>query len=142
MKEMIKRTRWILLALALPFVFASCEREDDINAIFRENTWYLTFIKDGDKERFTNKKYSINFVNDDFEVIMPNGTTINGNWSADGGDSHAFGCSNMRITGNFADDTIAERMYSILKNAKKYDGTTTWLQIIEDKNNYMQFYNW
>lgn len=142
MKDYIKKFKWALWALALPLLFASCEREDDINAIFRGSTWYLTYVKDGEKERYTQKKYSINFVNNNFEARMPGGATIKGIWYADGGESHAFSCSNIRITDSFAGDTIAEKMYSILKNAKRYNGTTTWLQIIQDKNTYMQFYNY
>lgn len=138
---MTRKIKWVILALALPLLFGACDREDDINAIFRGATWYLTYIKDGDKQSEAKKKYSIKFVNDNFEANTPGGAVIKGKWYADG-ESQAFGCSNINITGSFAGDTIAERMYSILVNAKRYSGTTTWLQIKQNNNTFMQFRNW
>ncbi|MBQ8336238.1 MAG: DUF4847 family protein [Bacteroidaceae bacterium] len=141
MKRMIKKINWLILTLALPLLLTSCEREDDINAIFRGTTWYLTYIKNGEKQSETKKRYSINFVNDNFEAVMSGGARITGKWRADGA-SHSFGCSNIHVTGSVAGDSIAEKMYSILTNAKRYSGTTTWLQIIQDNNTFMQFRNW
>ncbi len=138
-----RANRIIKFAALLIFActMAACNNTDDINAIFREHTWYLTYIKDSNTERFPKEKlYSISFKNDNFEAYMPNGATIKGKWYADG-STHAFHCTQTRVEGSISGDTIAERMYSIIKNAQSYSGDTNWLQIKQDKNIYMQFYN-
>lgn len=130
----------MLLAMAL--AMTACNTTDDINAIFRERTWYLTYIKLADAERYPKDKlYSINFKNDNFEARMPNGAAITGKWHADGSKNRSFNCTQIKKEGNFAGDTIAEYMYKIISNAKNYNGDTNWLQIKQDKNTFMQFYN-
>lgn len=142
MKKLISRLNKIVILLAMMFVATACNTEDDIDAIFRERTWYLTYIKAGNTESYSkNKIYSIEFKNDNFNATMPNGAVIKGKWYADGSDKHLFNCRNVQMEGVISGDTIAERMYEIMKNAQKYDGDTNWLQIIQDKNTYMQFYN-
>ena len=132
-----------LILLATVLVVTSCDRSDDINAIFRERTWYLTYIQEGDTKRFPKEKqlYSIIFKNDKFTATMPSGSMLKGTWNADGGERHSFYCRNIEKEGKIAGDTIAEKMYNILRNATSYEGDTNWLQIKQDKKTYMQFYN-
>lgn len=142
MKGLLTITRKGIILLLLT-LFTSCNTTDDIDAIFKGQTWYLTYIKTG-SEQTTPKEgqlYSINFKNDKFEALMPNGATIKGTWHADGDGSHTFYCKNIEKNGIIIGDPIAEKMYSIISNAKGYDGDTNWLQIKQDKNTYMQFYN-
>jgi hypothetical protein len=141
MNRHTRNTLKALLLLVLSFTAVACNDEDDINEIFRERTWYLTYVKDGGVERIPNKKlYSIVFMKDNFIARMPNGTTVKGLWQADG-RTRTFRCTNVSADGGFSGDTIAEKMYGIIRNAQKYDGDIHWLQIIQDKNTHMQFYN-
>ena len=131
----------LMLSIAL-FSATACNTDDDINAIFRERTWNLTYIKSGSIKRYAKDKiYSIEFKNDNFTATTPNGATITGKWHADGSEVRSFTCSNVRTGGKIKGDTIAEKMYDLLKNAKNYAGDTNWLQIKQDNNTYMQLYN-
>lgn len=132
----------LIMSVAL-FAVATCNTDDDINAIFRGQTWYLTYIQNGDARITLDNKqpYSIDFKNDNFTVTTPLGATINGKWQAKGDKSHSFTCKSITTSGNVSGDSIAEKMYRIIGNAKSYSGDTNWLHIIQDKNTYMQFYN-
>ena len=143
MKNNLKIFSKAFIIFAMIFMATSCDKNDDINAIFRERTWYLTYIQNGDIRRIPKEKqlYSIVFKNDKFTVTMPSGAMIKGMWHADGGGSHSFYCRNIEKDGIILGDTIAEKMYGILTNAESYEGDTNWLQIIQDKKTYMQFYN-
>ena len=143
MKNNFKTAVKALLLSAMMAVMVSCEKNDDINAIFRERTWYLTYIQSGNT-RYDNKGklYSIEFRNDKLIVTTPNGATIKGVWFADGGGSHTFYCRNLEKSGELWRDDIATKMFDIFKKAESYEGDTNWLQIrTEDNKLYMQFYN-
>ena len=129
------------ILFATLFIFAACEKNDDIDAIFRERTWYVTFVKEGNTTEYAKDKlYSFEFKNT-LTVTMPNGATIKGNWYADGGGSHSFYCRNLKKEGKIIGDIIAEKVWEILNNAQSYEGDTNWLQIIKDKDTYIQLYN-
>ena len=143
MKNNFKTAVKALLLSAMMAVMVSCEKNDDINAIFRERTWYLTYVQSGNT-RYDNKGklYSIEFRNDKFIVTTPTGATIKGVWFADGGGSHTFYCRNLEKSGELWRDDIATKMFDIFKKAESYEGDTNWLQIrTEDNKLYMQFYN-
>lgn len=142
MKNYLKIPSKILMLSIALFITTACNTDDDINAIFRERTWNLTYIKSGSIKRYAKDKiYSIEFKNDNFTATMPNGATIKGKWFADGSEIRSFTCRNVVIDGRIKGDTIAENMYDLLQNARNYAGDTNWLQIKQDKNTYMQFYN-
>ena len=142
MKNYFKILGKTFILLTALLTATACDTDDDINAIFRGETWHLTYIKDGDTQRIPEKKiYSIDFKNDNFTETMPNGATINGKWNAKGNKSHSFTSSDIKTSGTINGDVIAEKMLYILSNARSYSGDTNWLQIIQDKNNYMQLYN-
>ena len=132
-----------VMMLALLFTTAACDKNDDINAIFRGQTWYVTYVKDGNITLYPQKDkfYAIEFKNDKFTAYMPNGSTISGHWYADGGGSHTFYCRNVEWDSKIWGDSISEKMLDIFNNAQSYEGDTNWLQIIQNKNTYMQFYN-
>ena len=142
MKNYFKILGKTFILLAALLTVTACDTDDDINAIFREQTWFLTYVQDGNTQRTPEKNiYSIDFKNDNFTATMPNGATINGKWNANGDKSHSFTCRNITTTGTINGDIIAEKILNILTNAKRYSGDTNWLQIIHDKSNYMQLYN-
>lgn len=140
MKNRIIKTALIILAA---ITFASCNKEDDIQEIFIDRSWTLTFIQEG-KEHFVpqnNAAYIILFKGSTFTLTTPANATISGNWQADGG-SRTFRCSNIRTSGNITNDDIAKRMRNMLQNAVSYNGDANYLQIIVQQGNaFMQFYN-
>ena len=142
MKKHLKILFRTLALSTILFTAISCSTDDDIDAIFRERTWYITYIQDANTKRYPkNKLYSIEFKSENFTATMPNGATIKGKWYADGSSARTFNCRNVIQEGRITGDTIAERMYEIMKNAQNYEGDTNWLQIKQDKNTYIQFYN-
>ena len=142
MRDIAKQINRVIFALLLPCLAMSCIGDDDINEIFREQDWKLTYIKEGSVQRYTKEKiYSINFQERTFTATTPSGATITGNWQANGDESHSFVCTGIRTTGNLSGDTIGLKMREILKNARKYNGDTNWLQIKQEENIFMQFYN-
>ena len=140
MKNIAKQIKRIIFATILVTAVIAC-KEDDINEIFVEREWKLTLINYGGEKKYTEGKiYAIQFFDNTFKATLPNGGTINGNWKANG-NTREFSCSNVRTSGSFAGDTIAQKMVQILTNAKKYNGDTNWLQIKQQENVFMQFYN-
>ena len=142
MKHIVKKINRVIFALILPFAAVSCIGDDDINAIFKERDWKLTYIKEGSVQRYTKEKiYSIEFLDRTFTATTPSGATITGNWIANGDASRSFSCNNIRTSGNIKGDTIALKMREILTNAVSYSGDTNWLQIKQEEKVFMQFYN-
>ena len=140
MKNILFLSKTFMLA-AMLFLVVACDKNDDINAIFRERTWYVTFVKEGNTTEYSKGKlYSIEFKNT-LTATMPNGATIKGNWHADGGGSHSFYCRNLNKEGKITGDIVAEKVWDILNKAESYEGDTNWLQIIQDKETYIQLYN-
>ena len=135
-----ERIKSIIFATALILTLASCNNEDNITEIFREREWTLSLVKEGSIERYSNKKYTVQFAESSFTAAMPGGATIRGKWEADGG-TKSFRCWDIRTEGSIKGDTIAEKMLQIFQNATSYDGDTNWLQIKQQKNTYMQFYS-
>lgn len=140
MKNILFLSKTFMLA-AMLFLVVACDKNDDINAIFRERTWYVTYVKEGNTTEYSKGKlYSFEFKNT-MTVTMPNGATIKGDWYADGGGSHSFYCRNLKTDGKIAGDIVAEKVRDILNNAQSYEGDTNWLQIIQNKDTYIQLYN-
>ncbi len=140
MKNILFLSKTFMLA-AMLFLVVACDKNDDINAIFRERTWYVTFVKEGNTTEYSKGKlYSIEFKNT-LTATMPNGATIKGDWHADGGGSHSFYCRNLKKEGKITGDIVAEKVWDILNKAESYEGDTNWLQIIQDKETYIQLYN-
>ena len=140
MKNILFLSKTFMLA-AMLFLVVACDKNDDINAIFRERTWYVTYVKEGNTTEYSKGKlYSIEFKNT-LTATMPNGATIKGDWHADGGGSHSFYCRNLKKEGKITGDIVAEKVWDILNKAESYEGDTNWLQIIQDKETYIQLYN-
>lgn len=141
METIAKTTKRVIFALITLTLLVSCTKEDDIEDIFVERNWSLTRIVERTLTSYNNgKKYSIEFFETTFEARMPNGSTIHGNWSADG-STREFKCSNMRTSGNISGDSIARKIERILTGARKYSGDSHWLKIMEQENIYLMFGN-
>lgn len=140
---MRKKIQNIALAVIVALSLTACDSDDDLQEIFTDHSWTLSFIKEGSGQPIESKgkDYVIVFKNNTFLLSTPGNATISGNWRADGGN-RAFSCSNIRTSGNIENDNIANKMKNILQNSTSYAGDTNWLQIIVQKDNiYMQFYN-
>ena len=142
MKRFIKITKTTVLLLTLMLTLSACNKDDDLEEIFIGKAWNLTFIQEGTKRIIPqNGGYILHFGNTELSFITPSGTTITGNWFANGA-SRTFLCNNITANGSIEDDAAAKAVLNILTNAIKYEGDANWIQIIEQPNNtYMQFYN-
>lgn len=139
MKTFVKTVKRIIFASTILLIVASCAH-DDIGEIFIDRDWTLSLVKEGSVIRYSNKLYKVSFTEDAFNATTPSGSTISGKWNADN-KNRSFHCWNIKTAGSLKGDTIAEKMLNIFTNATSYDGDTNWLQIKQQKNTYMQFYN-
>lgn len=137
-KETMGRIIFTIIMLA---VVSSCNKEDDLGEIFIDRDWQLSFVQEGSIRRTSDKSYSILFDENTFEATLPGGKNIKGSWIANG-DTREFRCANVRASGSLGNDTIAQKMLQILKNAQRYEGDTHYLKIKEQDNTYMQFHNY
>lgn len=136
---MKKSITFIILALTL--ALAACDNGDDLNEIFRNRNWTLSFFMEGSNINSVKGDYKIIFYENVFTVTTPNKSSIEGYWEADN-KSHAFRCRQVRVTsGTIAGDTTALKMKNILEKASGYSGDANSLQIIEMPNKFMQFHN-
>ena len=136
---MKKSITFIILALTL--ALAACDNGDDLNEIFRNRNWTLSFFMEGENIYSVKGDYKITFYESVFTVTTPNKSSIEGYWEADN-KSHAFRCRQVRVTsGTIAGDTTALKMKNILEKATSYAGDANTLQIIEMPNKFMQFHN-
>ena len=136
---MKKSITFIILALTL--ALAACDNGDDLNEIFRNRNWTLSFFGEGENIYSVKGDYKITFYENVFTVTTPNKSSIEGYWEADN-KSHAFRCRQVRVTsGTIAGDTTALKMKNILEKATGYAGDANSLQIIEMPNKFMQFHN-
>lgn len=141
-RHMIKGINKLIIFALLFFAVTACSKEDDINEIFIDRSWTLSFIQEG-ADKFVPEKgdYIILFKNKTFTLTTPSSATINGNWQADGG-SRSMRLSNIRTSGSLSEDNIGKKMFNMLQNTTSYSGDANWLQIIVQPGNaYMQFYN-
>lgn len=120
----------------------SCSKSDEIEVIFTGHDWKLTYVNEGGVRRWPSagKTYSLKFTSNKFTATTPGGGNITGRWQADG-KSRSFQCSDIRTTGITPKDTIAQRIIETFTAAQSYTGDTHYLQIIKDKEHYIQFYN-
>lgn len=140
MKTFAKKTTRIIFAFFMLLTTVACTQEDDINDIFEEREWTLSYIQEGTTKRYSNKKYNVIFAGNSFNATTPGGAKISGKWEADG-NSRKFQCLDVRSSGSLKGDTIAQKMLQIFTDATAYDGDTNWLQIKQQKNVFMQFYS-
>lgn len=140
MKTFAEKIKSTIFALLIMLAVTGCSKDDDIGEIFVDREWTLSIVKEGAVEYYSSKKYNVKFTETQFNASTPGGASISGKWEADGG-TRMFRCWDIRTSGTIKGDTIAEKMLNIFNAATMYDGDTNWLQIKQDKNVYMQFYN-
>lgn len=129
----------ILMAIAL----CGCNDSDDINEIFMNRDWKLSFFREGvtpPQPLPQDKIYILRFYDGSFAASSTNGAEITGNWSADS-KTRDFACTNIRTNSIAESDITASKMVTFLRKATHYDGDANWLQIKQTENVYMQFYN-
>ncbi|MBR5593250.1 MAG: DUF4847 family protein [Bacteroidaceae bacterium] len=141
MKGIAKTAKRLIFVLAMAAI-ASCNNSDDIGEIFIGHDWKLSYIKDGETTQWSpqGKVYNVKFASNSFDAFTPGGGRISGRWSANG-NTREFRCTNIQSEGIDSNDTIATHIMQMFSNATSYDGDTHYLQIIKDKNHFMQFYN-
>ncbi len=135
-------TKALLLSLTIALSFVACDKDDDIDEIFKGNTWNLTFIQNG-ADRFIPQEsgYTLSFTETEFNFTTPAGVIISGIWYADGGQ-HNIKFSDITANKAVDIDSTPKTIMNILEKATMYSGDANWLQIIEEQGfTYMQFYN-
>lgn len=142
MRDLIKFAKNSFILFTLLLTLAACNNDDDVQEIFIDRNWTLSFIQEGNEKSVPeNVNYVIIFKSGTFNLTTPSNATISGNWQADGG-TRTFKCSNIKTDGNINNDNIAKKMRNMLQNAISYGGDANWLQIIVQHGNaYMQFHN-
>ena len=135
-------TKTLLLTFALALSFTGCSNDDDLDEIFRNRSWNLTYIQDGVERLVPQEKgYTLIFSETGFTFTTPSGATAEGNWWADGG-SHTITFSDITASNAINGNALAQAVIAILQNAVMYSGDANWIQIIEEPGyRYMQFYN-
>lgn len=143
---MMTKTLKILVLMLLSVVcFASCEREDDIDEIFTDKTWYMNGkmfngIKSNDDVRhfydYDKNGYFIVFNDANFTCTLSQGLTLSGRWKADGKKQ-----SLTLIFDNTPSNLLPfdREILEILKNCKSYSSGADYMRIKKDKNNYVLF---
>lgn len=163
-QKIIKIRPLILFLIMLPFI-ASCNDEDDINAIFVGQTWYLGNFYTTSNWKDDNKSKPVYYTNTDegkdvLSLINNNGTgvfyiafqektftakgagnTFSGTWLADGKKNTLV----MNITSGSApsggdlSSRISRDFYNSIKNTRFYLGNIYYLKFFpEDKKSYIQ----
>jgi len=139
----MKQKAYLLIASIVTLIsLTCCSREDDINQIFENKTWYMNGgmingmrLNSEIKNFYTDagdNAYKISFSGNAFQCVLSEGTTINGTWSADGGD-HTISF----VLSNKDDVTKAfdKQIYNILTKAKSYTSGSDFLYIKQDGSN-------
>lgn len=135
----MKKVIWII---CMTIALCSCNDSDDINEIFMNRNWTLSFFQEGTTRTPSPEKenYIIRFYEGSFVASSTNGAEITGNWSADN-KTRDFACTNIRTNSKAESDATAGKMTTFLKKATHYEGDANWLKIKQTDNVYMQFYN-
>ncbi len=139
----------MLLFLAvclLPLAVAtSCEREDDVDAIFDGGTWKVTGVTVGGKALngedlkelyLTEGTYVVRFVAGAFSGTLGAGSSMDGTWWANGRNG-GFGMVVEHATGVDV-NKVSASVFGILEGATRYDGDMNVLRIKKDERNYVQ----
>ena len=130
----------LLITLLALTTQLSCDTGDSLTDIFLSHPWKLSLFNDGGIRTPGNPAYVLQFYDGVFSVSTRSDATITGNWHADA-KRRTFNCTKVRVNGNIAGDTIAQKIEKILKEAQYYEGDANYLQIQVQKNRYMQFHN-
>ena len=130
----------LLITLLALTTLLSCDAGDSLTDIFLSHPWKLSLFNDGGIRTPGNPAYVLQFYDGVFSVSTRSDATITGNWQADA-KRRTFNCTKVRVNGNIAGDTIAQKIEKILKEAQYYEGDANYLQIQVQNNRYMQFHN-
>lgn len=150
-----------LLAMLLCIFTTSCNDEDDIEAIFSGQTWYLgDFYHTSNWKDDNNQKAVYSRNPEAMKMIIANGrnrfyitfqektftargtgNTFSGTWSADGktNELHINITQGNPSHGSGLEQEITRKFYDYIKSGKFYRGNTIWLKFFpEDRKSFMQ----
>lgn len=151
-----------VLFIGILGIFAGCNDEDDIEAIFIGQTWYVgdfyttTNWKDDNNQEpiyknENNKNIIRDYGRDRFYITFEDKTftakgitnTFSGTWSADGKEntiSFAITPGGSSSSGTTArEQQITQAFYNSIENAKFYRGNTIWVKLYpKDKRSFIQ----
>lgn len=144
MRILFKFLLLFLIVLFPVLIATSCSNSDDLDAIFYGKTWYIHGVTINGKKVVSGIKeiyehpgtYQINFTSSTFNGTLASGSTVSGNWKADGKE-HTFHMDFIQDTG-VNNTELSANIYQILKNATSYSGDVNILKISMDKNNFIE----
>lgn len=142
-----------ILSLLSLLALASCVREDDIDEIFTDRSWYMiggelndvalnsevkSFYRDENDRPYGRTAYYVHFSKDNFSIMLSPGEEYVGTWKADGRNRTLM----MHIKNvHSPSKTFDRNIYSVLKNIKYYEGDTNYIILYADKNNFIRLNN-
>lgn len=138
---------WLPLLL-FTLLFTACQNEDDVEDIFVGRTWYIVGATingqqyDGDelKELYAQAdSYHLTFSINSFSGILVAGSSLNGQWSADG--KHHTLTIQVKNANNVEASTVSRNIYNVLRNVTTYSGDVNNLIIQQDSQNFIRLYH-
>ena len=138
--------------MTVPF-FCNCSNRDDVDEIFVSGTWTVVnfftvsnwnntknaipkYTSANDVAQLKSLKLTFNTAGG-FIGTLTNGTTFNGNWTADGNNRTITFPMNIKTSGTLSKKD--SEFIHALQNAKYYKGDSKTLLIgNSDKNSYVQ----
>lgn len=141
------------IPICLPLLFltlflTACQNEDDVADIFVGRTWYIVGATingqqyDGDelKELYAQAdSYHLTFAVNTFNGILVAGSSLNGQWTADG-KRHTLTLQ-VQNANNVEASTVSRNIYHVLRNVTSYSGDVNNLIIQQDSKNFIRLYH-
>jgi len=145
--NLLRRYIWLPL-LSLTLLPTACQNEDDIADIFIGRTWYIVGATingqqyDGNeiKELYAQAdSYHLTFAVNSFSGILVAGSSLNGQWTADG--KHHTLTLQVKNANNVEASTVSRNIYNVLRNVTSYSGDVNNLIIQQDSQNFIRLYH-
>lgn len=157
----IRYGKWLSATLLLAASLTACNDEDDINAIFVGQTWYLgDFYQTTNWTDDNNQKPIYTGNSEASKLILGNGTdrfyvrfsentfvakgtgnTFSGTWRADGKTNTVsfYITQGSPSSGSGLEQEVTRKFYDAFSQAAFYRGNTIWLKFFpEDRQSFMQ----
>lgn len=144
---------YIALSLLSLLVTSSCNREDNIDLIFHDKTYYMTggelndvalnqevthFYRDENGNPYGKSAYYIHFTSETFTIVLTPGEEYTGRWTADGKTR----LMSMNIKNEHSPSKVFDRnIYAVLKQIRYYEGDSKQIILYSDRNNFIRLYN-
>jgi hypothetical protein len=133
------------IILSLCLLLAACSTEDDVNEIFCGKRFKITgltyngqkIVKDVKEFYAVDGTYWISFSQMSVTGMLQSGMSVEGTWSADGGNRQLTIHLTSPRNADGASD-ICNKVFNILKNATSYSGDSNVLRIKRDNSSYIE----